>query len=316
MPRSFGPSSERANRNKVRQLACRRLNLADYELASLGSQDGLSAKSEEMVGEWFSGARRSPHMQPRAPGPVDRAGPQRTSHDASRRPCWDHPPGLHDPRSRDRTRRADIRGPLRRRCIWRSPGPPAPPSRTGGEPGFAERAAVMSRAAAVLRRRKDEFAALMTPKWARRSPRAARRSRNAPAIAISTPRTPSSSSRRSGRCLDGADAKVVSARWEPCSPSCLELPVLAGLPLRRPDPDGRQHRGPEARQRMCRAARWRSRTCSAKRAFRRRLPHPADPQPRRARDIEDDAVVAVSLTGSVEAGGRTHRPRACSRSAS
>ena len=131
---------------------------------------------------------------------------------------------------------------------WRSP--PAS-SRAGGRRPFAERARVLLRAPPTCsRRRKQELGQDHDARdgqadRGRRSPRP----RSAPGSAASTPSTREAFPRRRARSRPTPRASFV--RYEPARARArrhaVELPVLAGLPLRRAGADGGQRRSPEAR---------------------------------------------------------------------
>ena len=131
---------------------------------------------------------------------------------------------------------------------------------------FGERSALLRRVAAVLRAQKAELARVATLEMGKpiaESPRP--RSRSAPGTATTTPRTPRHSSRDEHVATNAAESYVAfDAARRRAGDHALELPLLAGLPLRRARAHGRQRCRAQARLQCARAARWRSRTSSAR----------------------------------------------------
>ncbi len=135
---------------------------------------------------------------------------------------------------------------------------------------FAERAARLLRAADLLESRKQEWGRIMTLEMGKPIGAATPRRKSAPGSATTTPRTPSGSWPTSPSRRDASRSFV---RYDPLGPcpggDALELPLLAGVPLRRAGADGRQRGAAQARLQRARSARWPSRSCSATRASRR-----------------------------------------------
>ena len=114
--------------------------------------------------------------------------------------------------------------------------------------GFAERAAPMRRAGEILRANAAEYARLMAREMGKPVAMGSRRRRSARVAATSTPSAPP-------RFLDrepvATDARRSFVTFNPLGRRprrhAVELPVLAGLPIRSARADGRQRGRPEAR---------------------------------------------------------------------
>ena len=111
------------------------------------------------------------------------------------------------------------------------------------------------------------------------------------------------------------DASRSYVRYDPLGAGArrhaLELPVLAGVPLRRAGADGGQRRAAQARLERSRSARSRSRRSSARRVPRGRVPDaPRRLRARREAHRGSRAIAAVTLTGSEGAGARVGGPPA------
>ncbi len=108
----------------------------------------------------------------------------------------------------------------------------------------AERA-LIRRVADLHNERQDELAEIIAARWASRSSRRSVRSSSAPPSTSTTPTTPRSSWRTSRSSCSAARARAV-IRTQPgrraAGHHAVELPVLPGGPLRRTEPDHRQHR--------------------------------------------------------------------------
>ena len=135
---------------------------------------------------------------------------------------------------------------------------------------FAKRAAMMREAGAILRRRKDEFAALMTDEMGKTLTEGRAEIEKCAtqcdwfaehAEGYLAPEPVDIGGPRGFRHLQPAGRRPRG--------DAVEFPLLAGVPLRRPGADGRQRRAPETRQQRARLRAGDRGRCSTRRAFPR-----------------------------------------------
>ena len=176
---------------------------------------------------------------------------------------------------------------------------------------FAERAAVCGRAAAIFRERSDEFARLLTLKWASSTPRLWAKSSSAPRSWTTTPRTP-----RPFLAPEPPQPPAPMTRHAGQRPAgshpggtALELPVLPAGAGGSPQPDGRQRGHGQTRlQRAAGGGRLREAAAGGRRT-RRRLHQPVRHQ---GSDQPADRRPARSRRGADRQRGRRRgrgRPR-------
>ncbi len=113
---------------------------------------------------------------------------------------------------------------------------------------FEQRAVWMNRAAEVLEEGKAEFGKLMTLEMGKPFKAAVGEAANAPGSAAITPSRPTNSWRTSpSRPLPAPQLHQVPAARAGPGGHAVELPLLAGVPLRGAGADGRQRRAAQAR---------------------------------------------------------------------
>ena len=224
-----------------------------------------------------------------------------------RRTPWPSNPSIRQPEKSSRPSSPPL--PRKSRTSWRGRTPHSSSGAPSPSPGGPRSCA---RRRESLRTRKDEYARTMTREMGkpivqargrgrevRRHLRLLRRARRG------LPRRPAARDRRLAQLRPLRPARRRAGHH------AVELPLLAGVPLRRAGAHGGQRGHPQARLQRAAAARSPSRRCSARAGFPEGLFRTAAGRLRRGRRalIADPRIVAVTLTGSERAGQRGGRSR-------